>query len=102
MPERGKYVVVEGNDGSGKSEQVVRLGRRLGRLGITAIEVHEPDGADGVKGATELRKIIKDGTIERDPLTNVMLFTAARRLNWLQAMQPALQRGDWVLAARTW
>lgn len=102
MGERGRYVVIEGADGTGKSEQVARLARRLGTMGIKSLEVHEPDGADGVRGATELRKIIKDGTIPRDAWTNVLLFTAARRLNWLQAMRPALQNGNWVLAARSW
>lgn len=102
MSERGRYLVVEGADGTGKSEQVTRLKRNLGSIGINSIEVHEPDGADGVTGAIELRKIIKDGTIPRDAWTNVLLFTAARRLNWLQAMQPALNQGVWVVAARSW
>lgn len=99
MSERGKYVVIEGNDGTGKSSQVGELQRRLGGLGIKSIEIHEPDG---VPAARELRKIIKDGTLKRDAWSNVLLFTAARRLNWLQAMQPALESGVWVLAARSW
>ncbi|MBC7942877.1 dTMP kinase [Candidatus Saccharibacteria bacterium] len=99
MTERGKYVVVEGPDGTGKSTQIELLKEHLSEIGVPSIEIHEPDG---VPAAAELRNIIKNGSLERDPWTNVMLFTAARRLNWLQAMQPALEAGTWVLAARSW
>lgn len=99
MSERGKYIVIEGNDGTGKSSQVQELRRRLGVQGISSIEIHEPDG---VPIAAELRPIIKNANLQRDPWSNVLLFTVARRLNWLQAMQPALEKGTWVLAARNW
>lgn len=96
---RGKYIVIEGSDGTGKSTQVERLAVRLEGLGIRTIQVHEPGG---VPTAEALRSVIKDGTLERDAWTNVLLFTASRRLNWLQMMQPALAQGTWVLAARSW
>jgi len=98
---RGKYIVIEGSDGTGKSEQAKRITNRLSKQGIKCLEppIEEPDG---VPTAAELRKIIKNGHLERDPWTNVILFTAARRLNWLQAMKPALDRGEWVVASRSW
>lgn len=101
MSERGKYIVIEGNDGTGKSEQVKRITRRLGESGVACLSlpIEEPGG---VPISMELRKIIKNGTLERDGWSNVLLFTAARRLNWLQAMKPALDRGEWVVAARSW
>lgn len=99
MSERGKYIVIEGNDGTGKSTQVERLRARLEDQGITCSELHEPDGPPT---AAKLRDIIKNGSLERDPWTNVMLFTTARRVSWLQYMQPALEQGEFVLAARNW
>lgn len=99
MSERGKYIVIEGNDGTGKSTQVDRLERRLASLGIVCSQLHEPDG---VPTASKLRDIIKDGRLERDAWTNVLLFTAARRLNWLQHVEPALEKGQVVVAARNW
>jgi dTMP kinase len=99
MSERGRYIVIEGNDGTGKSTQVDRLERRLATLGITCSQLHEPDG---VPTASKLRDIIKDGRLERDAWTNVLLFTAARRLNWLQHVEPALEKGQVVVAARNW
>lgn len=99
MPNRGKYIVIEGNDGTGKSTQVERLEKRLIGLGLECSQIHEPDG---VPTAARLREIIKDGRLERDAWTNVLLFTAARRLNWLQQIQPSLEDGKYVVAARNW
>ena len=107
---RGKYIVIEGGDGTGKSTQVELLKKRLSGQGISSIVIHEPDGFEGdselgiaaVPEATELRKKIKDATIPRTPTQNVEWFTEARRLNWIQAMEPALKLGAWVLAARNW
>lgn len=99
MAERGKYIVIEGNDGTGKSTQVDRLEKHLASLSIPCTQLHEPDG---VPTASKLRDIIKDGRLERDPWTNVLLFTAARRLNWLQQVKPELDNGSFVVAARNW
>lgn len=99
MIRRGKYIVIEGNDGTGKSTQVELLEKRLEQQGIEAIQIHEPDGAPM---ASKLRDLIKDGTLKREPWTNVMLFSVARRVSWFQHMKPSLQKGTWVLAARSW
>ena len=110
MSETGKYIVIEGHDGTGKTEQAKRLRERLKKLGVKVCNflVEEPDGAtteDGISLvpiATEIRKILKNGSLERDPYVDVQLFTAARRANWVQAMEPALDRGEWVVTARSW
>ena len=111
MNERGLYIVLEGHDGTGKTEQAVRLHASLGRYGIRVCNfiVEEPDGAkDMVTGkslvpvATELRKIIKNGSLLRSPHTNMSMFNDARRENWLQAIRPALDRGETVVTARNW
>ena len=99
MSRRGKYIVIEGNDGTGKSTQVERLEQRLLTEGIESIQIHEPDGTPI---SARLRTIIKDGTLERDGLTNILLFTAARHENWRQWVEPALASGKWVLSARNW
>lgn len=111
MPQQGKYIIIEGADGTGKSTQADMLQAYLKTAhDINSIQIHEPDGFEGseelgipaVTGATELRKLIKNGTVERDPWTNVILFTAARRLNWQQAIKPALEKGIWVVSARNY
>ncbi len=110
MSERGRYIVIEGSDGTGKSTQVDILQNRLHEVGINSIQIHEPDGFEGneslgipsVPEAIELRKRVKDASFERTPWQNVEMFTRARELNWQQAMNPALKLGIWVLAARSW
>lgn len=106
----GKRFVIEGPDATGKSEQAIRLDQRLRKLGMQTLLVLNDDSKmlepiqepGGVPIANELRKIIKNGALERDPWTNVLLFTAARRLNWLQAIKPALESGIHVVSARNW
>lgn len=96
---RGKYIVIEGADGTGKSTQVELLYQHLLSQGIKAIITQEPGG---VAVAEKLRDIIKDGTLERDPWTNVMLLTTSRRTSWFQSIKPALAKGAWVIASRSY
>lgn len=95
----GSYIVIEGSDGTGKTTQIALLRQQLQKRGVESITIHEPGGTST---AEALRTIIKDVQLPRDPWTNVLLFTAARRLAWLQTIQPALKKGTWVLASRNW
>lgn len=96
--EQGKYIVIEGNDGTGKSVQVEKIRERLGDVGIESIEFHEPAGTPI---ADEIRTIIKNGELERDGKTNLLLFTAARHEIWQRA-ERALALGRWVVSARNY
>jgi dTMP kinase len=95
----GKYVVIEGHDGTGKSTQVGLIRERLKQQGIESVEFHEPQG---VPISDAIRTIIKNGTLDRDGITNLLLFSAARHELWRQSALPALKRGDWVIASRNY
>lgn len=95
---RGKYIVIEGHDGTGKSTQVGLIREKLAAQGIESIEFHEPQGSPI---ADEIRTIIKNGALPRDSQTNLLLFTAARHEIWKQA-QEKLANGVWVVAARNY
>lgn len=97
-PTSGRYIVIEGNDGTGKSTQVELLAESLRARGIESFVMHEPAG---IPIADAIRTIIKNGELERTPETNLLLFTAARRELWLQASQ-ALSSGAWVISARNY
>lgn len=95
---RGKYIVIEGNDGTGKSTQVELLAKYLKQQGIDTFVMHEPAGTP-ISAA--VREIIKNGDLERDASTNVLLFTACRHENWKQA-KAQLEVGKWVISARNY
>lgn len=97
---RGFYIVGEGNDGTGKSTQVDLLAKHLEKeFGVETYVMHEPDGCPI---ASEIRTIIKNGSLERDPVTNLLLFTASRHETWFREAVPVLGRGGIVLSARNY
>jgi dTMP kinase len=97
--EIGKYVVIEGHDGTGKSTQVGLIRQKLLVCGIDSIEFHEPAGTPT---ADAIRNVIKNGSLERDAMTNLLLFSAARHEIWEKRALPALKMGKWVVAARNY
>lgn len=100
LTRRGFYIVGEGNDGTGKSTQVDLLAKHLEKeFGVETYVMHEPDGC---AIASEIRTIIKNGSLERDPVTNLLLFTAARHETWFREAVPVLGRGGVVLSARNY
>lgn len=110
MTERGKYIVIEGSDGTGKSTQAIRMNNLLNVVGVeTFITYNDETGRmepiqepGGTPRANELRRRIKDKSIERTPWENVEWFTEARQSIWEEAINPALEKGMWVVTARSW
>ena len=105
MGSLGKYIVIEGNDGTGKSTQVAKLADYFRERGRTVCVVEEPGSDDPEKStpiADELRKVIKNGDLNRSAAVNVALFSAARRELWREKIRPALERGEIVLSARNY
>ena len=105
MITRGRYIVIEGNDGTGKSTQVRLLQAYFHEQGRSVVIVEEPGGGDPAfttPVASYLRTIIKNRQLQRDPEINLALFSAARRELWQHSIAPALERGAVVLAARNY
>lgn len=105
MITRGRYIVIEGNDGTGKSTQVRLLQTYFHEQGRSVVIVEEPGGGDSAfttPVASYLRTIIKNRQLQRDPEINLALFSAARRELWQHSIAPALERGAVVLAARNY
>jgi len=96
---KGKYVVIEGHDGTGKSTQVENIRKKLLEQNIESIEFHEPAGSPI---ADEIRTILKNGNLERDAITNMLLFTAARHDIWESRAKAAIKAGKWVITARNY
>jgi dTMP kinase len=98
MPE-GKYIVIEGGDGTGKTTQADLLQQHLEAKGISVIHLKEPGGSPVSEA---IRSVIVDGTLPRTPMTNILLFTANRHELWHDKIKPALDSGTWVIATRNY
>jgi dTMP kinase len=95
----GKYVVIEGHDGTGKSTQVSLIRQKLAEVNIQSIEFHEPAGSPI---ADAIRNVIKNGNLDRDAMTNLLLFSAARHDIWQKRAVSKLNNGVWVVASRNY
>ena len=94
------YIVIEGQDGTGKSTQVEKMAEFLRGQGREVLTFHEPDG--DLESAHAMRDIIKQKKYDLEPMTHVLLFTAARNELWHKLAEPVLSRGGVVIAARNW
>lgn len=94
----GRFVVLEGMDGCGKSTQARRLVERLRALGRTVVHTREPGGTPA---GERIRALLLDPALgEVDALTEVLLYQAARRQLVMQVVRPALARGEVVVCER--
>lgn len=98
MPHQGKFIVFEGGEGSGKSTQASRLNEFLQQRGIVTLLTREPGGT---KSAELIRKLLVEGSVDKwVPLTELLLYIAARVEHIERVIKPALQQGTWVICDR--
>jgi dTMP kinase len=94
----GRYVVLDGPDGCGKSTQALSLCGWLDAEGASVLHLREP-GSTPVGEA--LRQLLLDPTSgELRSITEALLFMAARAELVEQVIRPALQQGKVVVAER--
>lgn len=95
---RGKFITLEGGEGSGKSTQATRLAERLKLRGIDVVTTREPGGS---AGAEAIRILLLNGVAKPlGPTAETMLFAAARDDHIQSTILPALERGAWVICDR--
>jgi dTMP kinase len=99
-PIRGWFITIEGPEGSGKTTQAEALADHLARRGLQVHVTREP-------GGTWLGERIRDILLARtgssapiDPLTDALLFNAARRQLVTEVIRPSLASGRTVVCAR--
>ena len=90
------FIVFEGGDGSGKSTQARSLLRRLRRRGIKVLHTREPGGTPL---GQSLRLLLKSGEA-MTPMSELMLFEAARAQLVQHVIRPFLDQGGVVIADR--
>lgn len=92
---KGKFITFEGIDGAGKSSHVEWLAEWLRNQGKVVHVTREPGGTElGEK----LRALLLSEPMHLE--TETLLMFAARREHLARLIEPALQRGDWVVCDR--
>ena len=100
---KGKFIVIEGIDGCGKTTQIEELSKWLPNSGLLRkdsklITTREPGGSQLGK---KLRKLILDNN-EKKPssLAELLLYSADRAEHVSKIIAPALNNNDWVISDR--
>ena len=92
---RGKFITLEGIDGAGKSSHIATIVGVLVRYGIQVLVTREPGGTElGEK----LRELLLHEKMALE--TETLLMFASRVEHLRRAIEPALERGVWVVSDR--
>jgi dTMP kinase len=95
---QGYFITLEGPDGGGKSTQAKLLLEYLRQRGHEVILTREPGGTPV---AEEIRRVILTPTEENlAPLTEILLYAAARAQHVQGLIEPALAGGKIVICER--
>ncbi|TVQ83422.1 MAG: dTMP kinase [Micavibrio sp.] len=96
---RGKFITFEGGDGTGKTTQIGLFAEYLAaEYGIDTVRTREPGGTEEAEKIRAL--LVQRGGGDWDPLTEVLLLSAARREHLVKKILPALGCGQWVISDR--
>jgi dTMP kinase len=94
----GRYIALEGGDGSGKTTVGLALASRLRARGDQVTEVREPGGTEVGEAIRGL--LLDSATL--DVWAEVFLFAAQRSELAREVVGPALRAGKWVISDRTY
>jgi dTMP kinase len=97
---RGRFITLEGPEGSGKTTAARHLADWLRGRNIATVLTQEPGGTPL---GDEVRRIVlhmRGMSDDLDPRADALLYAAGRAQNVARVIAPALERGEWVVCAR--
>lgn len=95
---RGLFITMEGGEGVGKTTNIQFVAEQLRSRGITFVQTREPGGTPL---AEDIRQMLLSPRTEKvAPAAELLLVFAARAQHLAEVIEPALQRGEWVLCDR--
>jgi len=101
---KGKFIVFEGIDGSGKTTQINQLSKWITESNLIPknkqlVITREPGGT---KLGQSIRSLLLDTSIEKNPdsITELLLYAADRAQHINEIIRPSLNKGDWVISDR--
>lgn len=98
MDKRGKFITIEGVEGSGKTTQAALLADYLRRQNVQVVETREPGGTRVGESIREL--LLSPLHQGLAPTAELFLFLAARAQLIHEVISPALSSGAWVVCDR--
>jgi dTMP kinase len=94
----GRLITIEGTDGTGKTTQVRLLASYLRQKGLDILVTREPGGTH--IGEVLRRLLLQPETGAVEPVTEVLLYEAARAQHVTEVIRPALAGGKLVICDR--
>ena len=94
----GKFITIEGSEGSGKSTIIKAISEHLQAKGKEVVVTREPGGTEI---GEQIRNILLNKKNQKiHPETELLLMFAARAQHWQSLIKPKLKQGLWVICDR--
>jgi dTMP kinase len=95
---RGRFIVLDGPDGAGKTTHTKFVAAELQSRGLKVRSLREPGGT--ALGELVRGLLLNHSKTKIDTLAETFLFQAARAQLLHEVIEPALEKGEWVVLDR--
>ncbi len=96
------YIVIEGQDGTGKDTQAKMLREYFEKQGKKVVSYSESGTASEDKFIAEIARLNYGSNQDIDHRTRVLLYIVNRYEQWRKLAEPSLRAGDVVITTRNW
>jgi len=94
----GRFIVLDGPDGCGKSTQCALLASWLRKQGVAVVSFRDP--GDTIIGEQIRKILLNPKNTKMDTRTELLLYMAARAQLWKEKIKPALEKNKCVVLDR--
>jgi dTMP kinase len=96
----GRFITLEGPEGSGKTTAARHLADWLRSRGIPTVLTAEPGGTPLGEEVKRIVLHMRGMSDDLDPRADALLYAAGRAQHTGRVIRPALERGEWVVCSR--
>jgi len=97
---RGRFITLEGPEGSGKTTAARHLADWLRARGIRTVLTQEPGGTPLGEEVKRIVLHMRGMSDDLEPRADALLYAAGRAQHTGRVIRPALERGEWVVCSR--